>query len=125
MKSPNSIDQQSLAHEEVDKILAALPPDLRTLAKGVAVHCPRLPNQELTSEFGEDLLGLFSGEAYAESGETLLPIPPQIHLFTENLWEEAEGDLTRFKTEVRITYLHELGHYLGWDEEEIERRGLG
>jgi predicted Zn-dependent protease with MMP-like domain len=25
---------------------------------------------------------------------------------------------------VRLTYLHELGHYLGWDEDEIAERGL-
>lgn len=25
----------------------------------------------------------------------------------------------------RLTYLHELGHYLGWDEGDLERRGLG
>jgi len=25
---------------------------------------------------------------------------------------------------VRITYLHELGHYLGWDESDLEARGL-
>ena len=28
-----------------------------------------------------------------------------------------------FREEVRITYLHELGHYLGLEEDEIEARG--
>lgn len=27
--------------------------------------------------------------------------------------------------EVRITYIHEFGHYLGLDESELESRGLG
>jgi len=26
--------------------------------------------------------------------------------------------------EVRITYLHEFGHFLGWEEHEMEQRGL-
>jgi predicted Zn-dependent protease with MMP-like domain len=25
---------------------------------------------------------------------------------------------------VRLTYLHELGHFLGWDESDLEIRGL-
>jgi predicted Zn-dependent protease with MMP-like domain len=25
---------------------------------------------------------------------------------------------------VRVTYLHELGHFLGWDEEDLAARGL-
>ena len=29
-----------------------------------------------------------------------------------------------YREEVRITYLHELGHYLGWDEDEVAERGL-
>jgi predicted Zn-dependent protease with MMP-like domain len=26
--------------------------------------------------------------------------------------------------EIRITVLHEIGHHLGWDEEELAERGL-
>ena len=34
--------------------------------------------------------------------------------------EEGED----FETEVRLTYLHELGHHFGWDEGDLEERGL-
>ena len=33
-------------------------------------------------------------------------------------------DVDVFREEVRLTYLHELGHYLGWDEDELTARGL-
>ena len=33
-------------------------------------------------------------------------------------------DLPTFDEEVRITYIHEFGHYLGLDEFELESRGL-
>ena len=36
----------------------------------------------------------------------------------------AEADEEIYRDEVRLTYLHELGHYLGWDEDEIAERGL-
>jgi predicted Zn-dependent protease with MMP-like domain len=51
-------------------------------------------------------------------------LPPQILLFLENIWDYAGGDTGLYRDEVRITYYHELGHYLGWDEDELSRRGL-
>jgi predicted Zn-dependent protease with MMP-like domain len=50
---------------------------------------------------------------------------PRIRLFLDSLWESVEQDEETFRHEVRITFLHELGHYLGWEEEEIEAYGLG
>ena len=51
-------------------------------------------------------------------------MPAQILLFLGNLWEFAEADETAFLDEVRITYLHELGHYFGWDEDDLAARDL-
>jgi predicted Zn-dependent protease with MMP-like domain len=69
-----------------------------------------------------DLLGLFVGPALADPDES--PLPPQIILFLENLWEFSDGHEDRFREEIRTTYLHELGHYLGLDELDLEKRGL-
>ena len=101
-----------------------LPPDLRPHAAEVAVHCCAAPAEDLIREgFPPDILGLFSGAALDEDpGDN--PVPPQIHLYLENLWDYAEGDPEFFREEVRVTYLHELGHYLGLDEGELEARGL-
>jgi predicted Zn-dependent protease with MMP-like domain len=69
-----------------------------------------------------DTLGLFTGAEFADEGN--VPLPPQIILFLENLWDFAEGDEEIFRDEVQTTYLHELGHYLGLDEDELTGRGL-
>ena len=50
--------------------------------------------------------------------------PPQIILYLENILEECEDAGTTFGEEVRRTYLHELGHYLGLDEEALAERDL-
>jgi predicted Zn-dependent protease with MMP-like domain len=71
-----------------------------------------------------DLLGLFMGLAYPDEESGGAELPPQIMLFLQNLWDYAGEDITAFRDEVRTTYLHELGHYLGLDEGEIEARGL-
>ena len=113
-----------IAETEVDRLRADLPREIRALAERVPVHLPALPDAETARELGDDLLGLFSGETHAENGATLMPTPPQIHLYLGNLWSEAEENTDRFREEVRVTYLHELGHYLGWDEDAIDARGL-
>jgi predicted Zn-dependent protease with MMP-like domain len=112
-----------LASKEVEATLAALPKPLRAQAEKLPVTFERQPNADLQADGIEpDTLGLFTGPEFADEGN--VPLPPQIILFLENLWYFAEGDEVVFREEVRTTFLHELGHYLGLDEDEIAGRGL-
>ncbi|PTX98446.1 metallopeptidase family protein [Opitutus sp. ER46] len=112
----------------VDVVGAAqrqLPPEIRQVARGVAVHYEATPAADVLAEgFEPDILGLFSGDAHGTELAHDNPMPPQIQLYLENLWDFAEGDREVYKDEVRTTYLHELGHYLGWDEDDVAARGL-
>lgn len=102
-----------------------LPPEIRALAEAVPVTFEPIPNEAVQAEGWEpDILGLFVGHPHHGEHTDLQPLPPQILLFLENLWDYAEGDEQVYRDEVRLTYLHELGHYLGWDEDELTRRGL-
>jgi predicted Zn-dependent protease with MMP-like domain len=112
-----------LASREVETTLAALPKPLRARAEKLPVTFERRPNAGLQVDGIEpDTLGLFTGPEFADEGN--IPLPPQIILFLENLWDFAEEDEVVFREEVRTTFLHELGHYLGLDEDEIAGRGL-
>jgi len=111
---------EELARDEVGAILASLPAPLAERARQVPVIYEAHPDPDDDQE--DDLLGLFTGPELACEGDE--PMPPQIILFLENLWDEAEGNESAFRNEVRITYLHELGHYLGLDEEDLFKRGL-
>jgi predicted Zn-dependent protease with MMP-like domain len=112
-----------VASKEVEATLAAMPKPLRARAEQLPVTFERQPNTDLQADGIEpDTLGLFTGPEFAD--EANVPLPPQIILFLENLWEFAEGDEVIFRKEVRTTFLHELGHYLGLDEDEIAGRGL-
>jgi predicted Zn-dependent protease with MMP-like domain len=114
---------RELALAEVEATLAALPKPLGERAEKLPVTFERFPNAGLQADGIEaDTLGLFTGAELADEGN--LPLPPQIILFLENLWEFAEGDEDVFREEVRTTFLHELGHYLGLDEDELMDRGL-
>lgn len=102
-----------------------LPPEIRPLARGVAVHYERAPAPDVLADgFPDDILGLFTGSPHGTELATTHPAPPQILLYLENLWDFADGDPEVFRDEVRLTYLHELGHYLGWDEDQMAARGL-
>jgi predicted Zn-dependent protease with MMP-like domain len=113
----------ALARQEVEATMAALPAPVRRQASPLPVSYEAHPDvDKLNDEYDPDLLGLFVGAALAHPDES--PLPPQIILFLENLWDFAEEDERIYCEEVRTTYLHELGHYLGLDEIDLEDRGL-
>jgi len=112
-----------VASKEVEATLVALPKPLRERAEQLPVTFERQPNADLQADGIEpDTLGLFTGPEFADEGNG--PLPPQIILFLENLWNFSEGREEIFYEEVRTTLLHELGHYLGLDDDEIAGRGL-
>ena len=115
----------ALALEEVKATVASLPAALRQRAEGLPVTFERRPNAAQRRDGIEaDTLGLFVGPAFADEETANEPLPPQIILFLENLWDLAEAEEQLFREEVRTTYLHELGHYLGLDEDDLFDRGL-
>lgn len=115
----------ALAASAVSAAHRSLPPELRALARGVPVHYERKPAPDVLAEgFPDDILGLFTGAAHGQEAAATNPLPPQILLYIDNLWDYAEDDVEIFRDEVRMTYLHELGHYFGWDEDELTARGL-
>jgi len=118
------------AEAEVARVRAELPPEVAELAAALPVVYERRPTRDMLDEGLEpDLLGLFVGpnmqeisaDTDAGGGDCL---PSEILLFVENLWDYAEADLDAFLEEVRVTYLHELGHYLGLDEDDLADRDL-
>ncbi len=114
---------RELAQAEVEATLAELPGPLREQAEGLPVTFEPIPNAGLQHDGIEtDTLGLFTGHEFGDGGGEVLP--PQIILFLANLWDFAEGDEEVFRDEVHTTFLHELGHFLGLDEDDLTERGL-
>ena len=116
---------QQAALQELDAVTRRLPTELRNRARHIPVTLEPVPDKELVDDGLEpDTLGLFVGESYSESAAGIENVPTQIILFLENIWEYAGHDTAAYREEVRITYLHELGHYLGLDEDDLVRREL-
>jgi predicted Zn-dependent protease with MMP-like domain len=115
----------AIAADVVSATQRKLPPEIRPLARNVPVHYQKTPADDVLADgFPDDILGLFTGNPHGSELEGTHPELPQIILYLDNLWDFAEEDPSAFRAEVRLTYLHELGHYLGWDEDELTMRGL-
>ncbi len=72
------------------------------------------------------IMGLFDGPDRAmESGlDYVAHGPSRIYLYRWNI-ERVCGSEDEVEEQVEITVLHEVGHYLGLDEEALDFRGLG
>jgi len=112
----------------VERSLAELPAEVRKHLEEWPVLVDALPTREmLTADappLSPDLLGLFVGQHLMERSYADVPgSPGTIHLFRRNLLRMCrDGD--ELAREIRTTVLHEVGHLLGLDEDELDEWGL-
>jgi predicted Zn-dependent protease with MMP-like domain len=109
--------------------LAELPPVFRDALSNVAVVVEDRPPDWLLDELDippeGTLYGFYHGvplpeRSFQDSGN----LPDKISVFRGPL-EEDFPDPAELSREIRITLLHEIGHYFGMDEEELSRLGYG
>ena len=79
---------------------------------------------ERAPQITPEVLGLFVGSTVGEKVFAPSGYPNVVLLFQRNL-ERAGRSRSEVSKEIKITLLHEYGHYLGFDEEELEHLGLG
>jgi predicted Zn-dependent protease with MMP-like domain len=114
------IDWEDLAQQSIAEIQSALPDPIRARAMEVPVFFGLARDRK-----GGPCLGVFEGYSLIEGPPAQPAELPRITLFIDTLAQAANYRRTVFLREVRITYLHELGHYFGWDEAQIAHVGLG
>jgi len=93
----------------------------------VAIIVEDRPSRRLLDELGvsgdETLYGFFHGiplpeRSVNDSGN----LPDAISIYRKPL-EDDFPDPVELAGEIRVTLLHEIGHYFGMEEEELERLG--
>jgi predicted Zn-dependent protease with MMP-like domain/predicted Zn-dependent protease len=109
-----------------ERALAELPDRARALLRDVPIIVAELPAEDdVATGLDPRALGLFTGTAYPDmphvGGQ---PGLTQIVLFRRNIERIAE-DEDELREELRVTLLHETGHFFGLDEAELEGAGLG
>ena len=121
----NARHLETVASSVIAQAMRRLPEPIRNAAEGCVIEIAFMQECQASGEALEtDLLGLFEGRSYADAESECFVDLPRIRLFLDNLWDYAGRDRALFRDEVRLTLLHELGHYLGLDEAQVESLGL-
>jgi predicted Zn-dependent protease with MMP-like domain len=71
-----------------------------------------------------DLYGVYQGVPLDEPWAACGGLPARIVVYMRPLIDDCASD-AEIVEEVRITVLHELGHHLGMDEEQLDELGYG
>ncbi|HET6616400.1 MAG TPA: metallopeptidase family protein [Gemmatimonadota bacterium] len=115
----------------VARALDRLPPEFHAHMENVSVIIAEAPGRELLEALGMDpddpedtLFGLYEGVPLTERGYGDVLLPDSITIFRRPLleWAESEQEIV---DEVRITVLHEIGHFFGMDEDRLDELGYG
>ena len=93
--------------EHVQAALDSLPPHIAAALENVAIVIEEENSEE------PDLFGLFDQPEY---------MPAKISIYRRPL-EEDFRDPAELEEQIRITVLHELAHYFGFEEDRITELG--
>ena len=111
----------------VQRALAKIPQPFQQAMQNVAIVIEDWPDPEVVEEITGDpdelLYGLFSGtplpeRRFDDSGE----MPAMITLYQCPL-EEDFLDLEELVEEIEITLVHEIAHFMGFDEDTLKEYG--
>lgn len=124
---PTFLDPSKI-EEILNEIFGELPKDIQRALKDVAVILDDQVPEELIHSSSPPLdplaLGLFDGIPLPEQGSEGAPTDVnRILIFSDNIALMA-ADEAKLREELAITLKHEIGHYLGLDEDDLAARGL-
>lgn len=122
-----------MKHKEFEKLvedgIARIPEKFREKIKNVGIIVENEPTEKQLRENhiepGWTLLGLYEGIPATERGEEygVAPtLPDRIFIFQRPIEDEAGGDPENIREIVADTVWHEVAHYFGMDEGEVDER---
>ncbi len=112
----------------VEQAIDSLPRDFRERIENVAVLIEEAPTDEQIAGAGLDperdtLYGLYEGTPLSErTHDFAMELPDRITLFYGPLVEDFPHP-DELREEIRATIVHEVAHFFGLEEDEIEDLG--
>ena len=113
-KKKDTLSLRSFEHL-VKKALESLSDEFHRYLENVVVVIEEEPTDDMP-----DLLGLYEGIPLVERSLDETNLPDQITLFKGPI-VRACNTLDEIETEVRITVLHEIGHFFGLEEAQLQK----
>lgn len=114
--------------KEVASVLNRLPKQFRKGLQNIEIVVEERPTRELLLSVGLDprhdtLYGLYQGIPLPDRSALYPPIlPDKITIFSEPLLRDF-SDPEDLREQIRATVLHEIAHYFGFDDDEIDKLG--
>jgi predicted Zn-dependent protease with MMP-like domain len=114
--------------EEAARVLDELPEEFRERLNNIEIVVQKRPSKHQVTEMDLDsheevLYGLYEGVPLPERSAFDPPIlPDKITLFSESLLTDFP-DVGELREQIRLTVIHEIAHYFGMNDEEIEKLG--
>jgi predicted Zn-dependent protease with MMP-like domain len=109
--------------EVVEEALDSLPHEFHSRIRNVAVLVEDVPPNQPSPGSGKPkrlLLGLFHGVPTTRKSTFDLPSGPDyIVLYQENI-EAVCSSEAEIQEQIRLTVIHELGHYFGMNEDQLK-----
>jgi predicted Zn-dependent protease with MMP-like domain len=107
----------------VEEALDSLPQEFRTRILNLAVLVEDMPPNQASPQSGQQrrlLLGLFHGVPTTKKSMFDLPTgPDHVVLYQKNIEAVCSSD-AEVRKQIRLTIIHELGHYFGMDEDQLK-----
>lgn len=136
MMTPERFD--GLVDEVWARLLKIIPSELKKHFDKVEIFIEDVPPAHVLAELEgsdlaehpEELCGLYLGTPLPLTGlSDRGPLPDRVYLFREALLNFSDYDGTRsgqkrLREEIAVTLLHEIGHFFGLEEEDLERLGF-
>lgn len=114
--------------EEAARVLDELPEEFRRQLHNIEIVVQKRPSKHQLAEMDlesheEVIYGLYEGVPLPDRSTFDPPIlPDKITLFSEPLLSDFP-DPDELREQIRLTVIHEIGHYFGLDDDEIEKLG--
>ncbi len=114
--------------KEVSRVVDRLPRRFREQLRNVEFVVEERPSPALLRAEGLDprrdtLYGIYQGVPLPERSALDPPLlPDKITIFAEPLLQDFPGP-DELRQEIRLTVLHEIAHYFGMEEDEIDELG--
>tara|TARA_B100000809_G_C14872641_1_gene436123 strand:- start:321 stop:689 length:369 start_codon:yes stop_codon:yes gene_type:complete len=111
----------------VEAALERIPEAFRQAMTNVAIVIDGWPTRELMDEMYGDpetyVYGLFTGTPLPEQhAEDLGDLPVVIRIYQSALEHDFE-ETAQLERELEITLVHEIAHFMGFDEDELKELG--
>jgi len=121
--------RQSEFDKAVKRAIQRIPENIRQHLNNVLISVKKRPSHEMMQEFDFPMddppLGLYVGTSMPERTAFNPPLyPDTIYIFQEPLEDMCET-MEELEEEIEITVVHEIAHFIGITDQELNDWGYG